>query len=104
MKFNLSRRIRSGYLAAFLLLLFSYILSINASLRLREEHQWVNHSREVMNKLELLVSYLKDAEIGLRGLIMMKDEKYLLPYYTSEQKTDSIYSLLHAMVVDNPIE
>lgn len=103
MKFNLSRRIRSGYLAAFLLLLFSYILSINTTLRLRKEHQWVNHSRELMNKLELLLSYIKDSEIGLRGLIMMKDEKYLLPYYTSEQKTDSIYALLSAMV-DNPIE
>jgi len=104
MKFNLSRRIRSGYLAAFVLLLFSYILSINATLHLRKEHQWVNHSREVMNKLEVLISYIKDSEIGLRGLIMMKDEKFLLPYYTSERKTDSIYRLLNAMVQDNPIE
>ncbi|MBS1600652.1 MAG: CHASE3 domain-containing protein [Bacteroidetes bacterium] len=104
MKFNLSRRIRSGYLAAFILLLFSYILSINTTLRLRTEHGWVNHSREVMNKLELLISYIKDSEIGLRGLIMMKDEKYLLPYYTSENKTDSIYRLLNTMVQDNPIE
>jgi len=104
MKFNLSRRIRSGYLAAFLLLLLSYILSINASLQLRKEHQWVNHSREVMNKLEVLISYIKDSEIGLRGLIMMRDEKFLLPYYTSEKKTDSIYRLLNSMVQDNPIE
>ena len=64
----------------------------------------VNHSREVMNKLEVLVSYIKDSEIGLRGLIMMKDDKYLLPYYTSEKNTDSIYSLLYTMVMDNPIE
>jgi len=57
-----------------------------------------------MNKLEVLVSYIKDSEIGLRGLIMMKDDKYLLPYYTSEKNTDSIYSLLYTMVMDNPIE
>jgi len=104
MKFNFSRRIRSGYLAAFLLLLFSYILTINASVHLRKEHQWVNHSREAMNKLELLISYIKDSEIGLRGLIMMKDEKFLLPYYTSEKKTDSIYAALNTLVRDNPIE
>jgi signal transduction histidine kinase len=104
MKFNFSRRIRSGYLAAFLLLLFSYILTINASVNLRKEHQWVGHTREVMNNLEVLISYIKDSEIGLRGLIMMKDEKYLLPYYTSQKKTDSIYSVLKTLIHDNPIE
>ena len=71
MKFNFSRKIRSGYLAAFLLLLLSYILTIDASVRLRGEHQWVNRTREVINKLDLLVSNIKDAEIGLRGFIMM---------------------------------
>jgi signal transduction histidine kinase len=104
MRFNFSRKIRSGYLAAFLLLLFSYILNINATLRLRSQNQWLDHTREVINKLELLLSYIKDSEIGLRGLIMMKDEKFLLPYYTSEKKVDSIYLILHASTNDNSIQ
>lgn len=104
MKFNFSRRIRSGYLAAFLLLLFSYILTINASVNLRREYRWVGHTREVMNKLDVMISYIKDSEIGLRGLVMMKDEKFLLPYYTSSKKVDSIYAILKILTVDNPIE
>jgi len=79
MRLNYSGKIRSGYLAAFLLLLVSYVFTIAAVLGLKKQNQWVNHTREVITKLELLVSYLKDSEIGLRGLIMMKDEKFLLP-------------------------
>ena len=104
MKFDLPRKIRSGYLAAFFLLLFSYILTINTTRQLRRQNQWVDHTREVINKLELMMSYIKDSEIGLRGLIMMKDEKFLLPYYTSEQKVDSMHAILSNLVSDNAIE
>ncbi|HEX4852238.1 MAG TPA: CHASE3 domain-containing protein [Puia sp.] len=104
MKFNFSRTIRSGYLAAFVLLLVSYILTLNAILELRKENQWVDHTRQVINNLELLVSNLKDGEIGLRGLIMMKDEKFLLPYYTSQKKVDSIHARLIGLTSDNSIQ
>lgn len=104
MRLDFPRKIRSGYLAAFLLLLFSYILTIAAVVQLRKQNQWVSHTREVINKLELLVSYLKDSEIGLRGLIMMKDENYLLPYYTSRRKVDSMYTSLKSDVKDNQTE
>ncbi len=104
MRLDFPRKIRSGYLAAFLLLLFSYILTIAAVVQLRKQNQWVSHTREVINKLELLISYLKDSEIGLRGLIMMKDENYLLPYYTSRRKVDSMYTSLKSDVKDNQTE
>src|SRR5579862_6999464 len=104
MRLNYSGKIRSGYLAAFLLLLVSYVFTIAAVLGLKKQNQWVNHTREVITKLELLVSYLKDSEIGLRGLIMMKDEKFLLPYYPSKRRVDSIYEDLNKSITDNPLE
>ena len=104
MRLKFSEKIRNGYLVAFLLLLFSYIFTIAAVLQLKKQNQWVNHTREVINKLELVASYLKDSEIGLRGLIMMKDEKFLLPYYPSKHRVDSIYDDLHKSIADNSIE
>jgi len=104
MRFHFPKRIRSGYLTAFLLLLFSYVLTIAAVLQLKKQNQWVNHTREVINKLELLLSYLKDSEIGLRGFVMMKDEKFLLPYYPSKHRVDSVYKGLIGLVTDNEIE
>src|SRR5579862_15594 len=104
MRLKFSEKIRNGYLVAFLLLLFSYIFTIAAVLQVKKQNQWVSHTREVINKLELVASYLKDSEIGLRGLIMMKDEKFLLPYYPSKHKVDSIYNDLHQSIADNSIE
>ncbi|MDP4129727.1 MAG: CHASE3 domain-containing protein [Bacteroidota bacterium] len=104
MKFDFPRKIRSGYLIAFLLLLFSYFLSTTSLVQLRKQNEWVDRTREVMNKLELLISYIKDAEIGLRGYIMLNDQKYLLPYYSSRKHVDSIYQILHQSVDDNPLE
>jgi signal transduction histidine kinase len=104
MIFDFPKRIRSGYLTAFLLLLFSYVLTITAVLELKKQNQWVNHTREVINKLELLLSYLKDSEIGLRGFIMMKDEKFLLPYYPSKHRVDSVYRELNGLTTDNATE
>jgi CHASE3 domain sensor protein len=104
MKVDLSKKIRGGYLAAFMLLLFSYSLTIVSTKQLVGQNSWVNHSREVINKLELLLSYLKDSEIGLRGFLLMKDEKYLLPYYTSEKKVDSLFTLVHSETSDNGIQ
>jgi signal transduction histidine kinase len=104
MNFDFPRKIRSGYLAAFVLLLFAYALTITSIVQLREQNQWVDHTRQVINKLDLMISYLKDAEIGLRGVIMMKDEKFLYPYYSSRQKVDSVYHLLYTYTEDNVIE
>src|ERR1700722_19702668 len=104
MRPNFSGKIRNGYLAAFLLLLFSYVFTITAVLQVKKQNQWVNHTREVINKLELLASYLKDSEIGLRGLIMMKDEKFLLPYYPSKHRVDSVYDDLNKSIADNSTE
>jgi signal transduction histidine kinase len=104
MRLNFSGKIRNGYLVAFLLLLFSYIFTIAAVLQLKKQNQWVNHTREVINKLELIASYLKDSEIGLRGLIMMKDEKFLLPYYPSKHRVDSVYDDLNRSIADNSTE
>jgi signal transduction histidine kinase len=104
MRFDFPKRIRSGYLTAFSLLLFSYVLTITAVLQLKKQNQWVNHTREVINKLELLLSFLKDSEIGLRGYIMMKDEKFLLPYYPSKHRVDSVYEGLSGLITDNDIE
>ncbi|HEY4155307.1 MAG TPA: CHASE3 domain-containing protein, partial [Puia sp.] len=104
MKFDFPRKIRSGYLIAFLLLLFSYFLSISALVQLREQNQWVDHSREVINKLQVLNSYIKDSGIGWRDYIILGDEKYLQPYLKSRAKIDSVCRDLSFFVKDNPQE
>ncbi len=104
MKFDFPRKIRSGYFIAFGLLLFSYFLSITALVQLKEQNEWVDQTHEVINKLGVLISYIKDSEIGWRDYIMMGDEKFLQPYLRSRQEVDSASRDLVVSVKDNPQE
>jgi signal transduction histidine kinase len=104
MKFDFPNKIRSGYFLAFVLLLFSYFLSISALIQLREQNEWVDHTHDVIHKLEVLTACIKDAEIGWRNYIMMGDERFLEPYFRSHEQVDSVFDVLNVSVKDNPPE
>lgn len=76
MAFNFTGKIRAGYLTAFFLLLFSYSLTFFTTRQLTQQNQILNHTNQVINKLELLYSAVKDVTIGIRGYIIMKDSKF----------------------------
>jgi len=95
MTFNFSEKIRAGYLTAFILLLISYGLTFYTTHDLSKQNKVVNGTNEVITKLEKLESAVKDAEIGFRGYVLMKDEKFLAPYYSSKNNTDEIYNYLY---------
>ena len=48
----------------------------------------VVHSYKITVQLEQLISYLKDAETGIRGYIITKDKKFLKPYIGSRDKVN----------------
>jgi len=47
---------------------------------LMERNEWVIHTHEVIEKLEHVLSVLKDAETGQRGFVLTGEERYLEPY------------------------
>jgi signal transduction histidine kinase len=104
MKFDFPKKIRSGYLAAFLLLLLCYFLSLSSFIQLRKQNKWVGHTREVINELALLNSNLKDAEINWNEYLLNKEKVYLEAYRESRSLVDSMYAILSASVSDNPSE
>jgi signal transduction histidine kinase len=104
MAFNFTGKIRVGYLTAFLLLLFSYSITFYTTRQLSDQNKILNHTSDVINKLELLLSNIKDVTIGVRGYIIMKDSKFLLPYYNSRKNVDSIYKQLVFQTLDNSLE
>src|SRR5450432_1323944 len=104
MAFNFTGKIRAGYLTAFILLLFSYSLTFYTTWDLSTQNKTLNHTNEVINKLEQLHSNIKDATIGIRGYIIMKDSKFLLPYYNSRKNVDLIYRQLVQLTSDNSLQ
>ncbi len=104
MKFDFPKKIRSGYLAAFILLLICYFLSLSSFVQLRKQNKWVSHTREVINKLAILNSNLKDAEISWNEFMHKKQVAYLNDYKESETLVDSVFQVLSNSVNDNPEE
>ncbi|HCL83211.1 MAG TPA: hypothetical protein DIC22_04510 [Chitinophagaceae bacterium] len=101
MKFDLPKKIRSGYLAAFLLMLLCYFLSLSSFIQLRRENKWVSHTRVVINELGLLNANLKDVEINWHEYLFSKEDVYLKAYKESQASVDSEYRVLLLTMSDN---
>ncbi len=97
-------RIKLGYGAAFILLLVSYLVTWYANQELILQSRWVVHSNMLVNHLESLGSYMKDAETGVRGYIISNDESFLQPYVKSRKLVDSTFDLLKYETKDNTSE
>src|SRR5258705_6046875 len=104
MKFDFPKKIRSGYLAVFLLLVLCYFLSLSSFISLRKQNKIVGHTREVINELATLNSNLKDAEINWNEFLLSKQQTYLNAYHESRSLLDSLYKVLYKNVSDNPGE
>ena len=102
MKFDFPKKIRSGYLAVFLLLLLCYFLSLSSFISLREQNKSIDHTREVITELGTLNSNLKDAEISWQEYLLSKEKSYLNAYRESRALVDSVYDVLSVSVDVNP--
>ena len=94
-------RIRRGYGIAFFLLLFGYFVTFYANRQLLNQSAKVEHSYKVIFNLELMLSKLKDAETGIRGYIITKNEDFLSHYYGSTVTADSLYQMINQLTADN---
>jgi signal transduction histidine kinase len=104
MAFNFTGRIKAGYMTAFILLLFSYLLTFYTTRQLTSQNKILNHTSEVINNLEQLHSSVKDITIGIRGFIIMRDSKYLLAYFSGKRNVDSLRKILVYLTSDNPAQ
>jgi CHASE3 domain sensor protein len=71
---------------------------------LKESSKWVEQSHEINMELELLISYLKDAETGQRGYILTKDEDFLKPYLISKSLINNSYKKVAKLTSNSLIQ
>ncbi|GAC1427727.1 MAG: hypothetical protein NVSMB7_04640 [Chitinophagaceae bacterium] len=93
-KLKIHNRIRVGYGTAFFLLLISYLVTLLANRQLLNQAEFVDHTNKTITHLETILSDTKDGETGVLGYILMKDSRFLEPYYTSKSRVDATYLLL----------
>jgi signal transduction histidine kinase len=94
-------KVKAGYTSAFIILLISYLFTLYGNNQLIKQTRWVNHTNEVINNLEILVSGIKDAEGGVRGYIITHDTDFLVPYKNSFAVVNNSFQNLRGETSDN---
>ncbi|MDT8445751.1 MAG: CHASE3 domain-containing protein [bacterium] len=63
---------------------------------------WVSHTRDVMGKLDSLLSLLKDTETGQRGYLITGRDNYLTPYIEGKKQLVVALDEIQTLTSDNP--
>ena len=85
-------------LAIFLIAFFTYrALQSSADTAAR-----VNHTMDVMEQLQSLISTMKDAETGQRGFLLTGQEAYLEPYTNAKAELPGKLQRIRELTNDNP--
>jgi len=98
----LRRKIRSGYILAFALLLICYYFIFQSFWNGQKEYDWVTDSYKAETKMGELRNSLIEAETGVRGYYITKDKSFLKGYNESLARVPVIYSELRELEKENP--
>ncbi len=101
---KIADRIRWGYLTAFIVLLCSYILSFYTTQQLLKQANWINHTNKIINNLNFLQSAVKDEESAFQNFVIIKDERFLNTYRSSNPIIDSLFREIKKLIHDNPVQ
>ena len=98
---KIADRTRWGYLAAFGILLISYIISYVSTQNLMKQSNLVNHSNEVIHGLDNIVGFVTQCESAARGYIITNRKVLLTKYLKSRNNADSAIKNVKFLTSDN---
>jgi methyl-accepting chemotaxis protein len=101
-KSTIGTKIGAGFALALAALIVIGMVSYRTTTRLIETASLVAHSHQVLESLERLLSFLKDAETGQRGFLITGEERYLEPYKAALPLLERTLEEVRELSRDNP--
>lgn len=99
---KIANRTRIGFLAAFVLLLISNILTFISTQKVSEQAKWINHTNQIIHDLDNLMAFITRAESSFRGYVISDNENQLISFDQSVHRIDSTLRLVKFQTRDNP--
>ncbi|RZM04670.1 MAG: histidine kinase, partial [Pedobacter sp.] len=96
------RTVQAGFGFSLLLLIATSVASFYSIRNLVLSSERVNHTNRVLQELENVISFAKDAETGQRGYLITGDQLFLEPYVGSYKRTVNSLDTLISLTQDNP--
>lgn len=69
-----------------------------------EARRWVEHTYEVIERLETIASLCKDLEAGQRGYSLTREEVFLEPYDKAIGRIANVVARVRELTLDNPVQ
>jgi methyl-accepting chemotaxis protein len=101
MKWNVGMKIGTGFGLALAILVAIGAASYRSTAKLTDTAEWVAHTHQVLEKLEAVLSGMKDAETGQRGYIITGEERYLEPFRAAQGTINQKIKALRELTKDN---
>ena len=98
--FTSSFFLRSVFVASLIVLIFISLTTYRHTLDLSKSIDRLEHSHNVRIELERLLSFIKDAETGQRGFLVIHDSVFLQPFKGAKLKTDRSFFTLKKLMSD----
>jgi signal transduction histidine kinase len=99
---DFKKNIRFTYISFLVLILLSSTISLWTYQRAKKSESWVQHTHLVIQRLQYLISEMKDAEIGVRGFAITRLQSSLLPYLDAELNSRKAFEEIKNLTKDNP--
>src|SRR5947209_15739306 len=91
-----------GLALAFGVLLFAALLLLGSATEQKKTIAWVSHTRDVLEEIDQLVTYLSDAENGRRGYALSGSDRYLAHFTNGGVRVENALLDLRSLTKDNP--
>jgi methyl-accepting chemotaxis protein len=101
-KWNVGMKIGTGFGLALAILVIIGAVAYQGMGKLTDTANLVDHSHQVMETLEAVLSSMKDGETGQRGFVITGEDRYLDPYRTAQQTVNQEIKTLRELTKDNP--
>ena len=104
MKITLSQKILSGFMLCTIILVATAFFAKRNNQSFIDTTQWVNHSHEVLEEFDIIITKTVDAETGVRGYVVTGNEVFLEPYNNAWDSIRQNMDRIRALTVDNPAQ
>lgn len=101
MKLSIGTKIGGGFILALAALITIGVVSYRSTTGLIETAGQVEHTHQVIENIELMLSLMKDAETGQRGYIITGEARYLEPYNAALGQIDQTLKKIRDLTHDN---
>ena len=98
---RIANRTRIGFLAAFVLLLISYILTFFSTKKMLSHADEINHTNSIIHDLDNVLSFMAKSEAMLKSYIITKEPGYMSSFKKNTSLTDSVMSHLKGLATKN---